>query len=193
MRVLADKLNVVWSSKVMPSAASGPVISASCSKIGSLMRSAATFPGLPRVTVALPCSVATWPTSPVASSAAGAAGFCAGAGGFCARAAKGQSIAPGDVQTAANFLMKSRRFKLASEGIAAGKRRENKGKNPRKERAGRRPEESGYLLIVAAPALQTTSSCEPVAPEQPIAPMSLPSSISGIPPREATMSSRVAM
>jgi hypothetical protein len=57
MRVLADKLNVVWSSKVMPSAASGPVISASCSKIGSLMRSAATFPGLPRVTVALPCSV----------------------------------------------------------------------------------------------------------------------------------------
>jgi hypothetical protein len=88
MRVLADKLNVVWSSKVMPSAASGPVISASCSKIGSLMRSAATFPGLPRVTVALPCSVATWPTSPVASSAAGAAGFCAGAGGFCARAAK---------------------------------------------------------------------------------------------------------
>jgi hypothetical protein len=52
---------------------------------------------------------------------------------------------------------------------------------------------SGYLLMVAAPALQTTSSCEPVAPEQPIAPMSLPSSISGIPPREATMSSRVAM
>jgi hypothetical protein len=53
------------------------------------------------------------------------------------------------VQTAANFLMKSRRFKLASEGIAAGKRRENKGKNPRKERAGRRPEESGYLLITS--------------------------------------------
>src|ERR1700722_872974 len=134
----------------MPSAASGPVISASCSKIGSLMRSAATFPGLPRVTVALPCSVATWPTSPVASSAAAGAGeFCAAGGGFCARAAKGQSIAAGDAQTAANFLMKSRRFKLASEGIPAGNRRENKGKKPRKESAGRRPEESGYLLITS--------------------------------------------
>jgi hypothetical protein len=45
--------------------------------------------------------------------------------------------------------MKSRRFKLASEGIPAGNRRENKGKKPRKESAGRRPEESGYLLITS--------------------------------------------
>jgi len=43
-----------------------------------------------------------------------------GAGGFCARAANGQSIAAGDVQIAANFLMKSRRFKLASEGFPTG-------------------------------------------------------------------------
>jgi hypothetical protein len=47
-------------------------------------------------------------------------------------------------------------------------------------------------LIVAAPALQTASSCDPVPPEQPIAPTSLPSSISGMPPREATTSSSVA-
>jgi hypothetical protein len=46
-------------------------------------------------------------------------------------------------------------------------------------------------LIVAAPAMHTTSSCEPVAPEQPIAPMILSFSIRGIPPREATISSIV--
>jgi hypothetical protein len=44
-----------------------------------------------------------------------------------------------------------------------------------------------------APAVHTTSSCEPVAPEQPMAPMILPSSISGMPPREAITSSSVAM
>ena len=49
-----------------------------------------------------------------------------------------------------------------------------------------------HLLIVAAPTKQTASSCEPVAPEQPIAPISLPSSIKGIPPREAIMSSSVS-
>jgi hypothetical protein len=46
------------------------------------MRNAATLPGLPRVTDALPCSVATCPISPVDWSAP------ASAGGFCARAAK---------------------------------------------------------------------------------------------------------
>jgi hypothetical protein len=46
-----------------------------------------------------------------------------------------------------------------------------------------------YLLMVAAAAIHTTSSCEPVPPEHPIAPMSLPPSISGMPPREAMTSS----
>jgi hypothetical protein len=93
-------------------------------KIGSLTRSAATLPGLPRVTDAAPCSVATCPTSPVACSAP------AGAGGFCARAANGQNIA-GDVQIAANFLMKSRRFKLASEGFPTGGAGNQHNKSPR--------------------------------------------------------------
>ena len=48
-----------------------------------------------------------------------------------------------------------------------------------------------YLLIVAAPALQPTSSCEPVPPEHPMAPISFPSSTSGMPPREAITSSSV--
>ena len=46
-------------------------------------------------------------------------------------------------------------------------------------------------LMVAAPTLQATSSCEPVPPEQPIAPISLPPSTSGMPPREAMTPSRV--
>src|SRR4051794_36006810 len=37
-------------------------------------------------------------------------------------------------------------------------------------------------LTTAAPALLTISSCESVPPEQPIAPMITPSSISGMPP-----------
>ena len=48
-----------------------------------------------------------------------------------------------------------------------------------------------YLLTVTAPTMHTASSCEPVPPEQPIAPMILSFSISGIPPREAMTSSRV--
>jgi len=44
-------------------------------------------------------------------------------------------------------------------------------------------------LTVAAPTLQATSSCDPVPPEQPIAPTIFPPSMSGIPPREATMPS----
>ncbi len=47
-------------------------------------------------------------------------------------------------------------------------------------------------LIVAAPALHATSSCDPVPPEQPIAPTIFPPSMSGIPPREAIMPSRVS-
>src|SRR6266540_1197254 len=46
-------------------------------------------------------------------------------------------------------------------------------------------------LTVAAPALQTTSSCEPVPPEQPMAPISFPPSRSGIPPREPITPSSV--
>src|SRR4029077_1513462 len=41
-----------------------------------------------------------------------------------------------------------------------------------------------YLLIVLAAAVQTASSCAPVPPEQPTAPMILPPSINGMPPRE---------
>jgi hypothetical protein len=55
----------------------------------------------------------------------------------------------------------------------------------------RQPPDAKRYLIVAAPAMHTTSSCEPVAPEQPIAPMILLSSTSGIPPREAMTSSSV--
>lgn len=43
----------------------------------------------------------------------------------------------------------------------------------------------------ATPARATTSSCEPVPPEQPMAPMIRPASTSGMPPREAITSSRV--
>jgi predicted Zn-dependent peptidase len=45
-------------------------------------------------------------------------------------------------------------------------------------------------VMAPAPAMHTTSSCEPVAPERPIAPMILLSSTNGIPPREAMTSSR---
>ena len=55
------------------------------------------------------------------------------------------------------------------------------------------PSSSRYLLMPLAPAVQTASSWEPVPPEQPIAPMILPSSIKGIPPREAITSSSVKM
>src|ERR1700739_1586327 len=48
-----------------------------------------------------------------------------------------------------------------------------------------------YYLTVAAPALHATSSCDPVPPEQPIAPMSFPLSTSGIPPRVAITPSSV--
>jgi hypothetical protein len=40
-------------------------------------------------------------------------------------------------------------------------------------------------VITDAPALLTTSSCESVPPEQPIAPTILPCSINGMPPRDA--------
>src|SRR4051794_606931 len=43
----------------------------------------------------------------------------------------------------------------------------------------------GLGQTTAAPALLTTSSCESVPPEQPMAPIILPFSMSGIPPREA--------
>jgi len=43
-----------------------------------------------------------------------------------------------------------------------------------------------YWLSAAIPALATTSSCAPVPPEQPMAPIILPPSINGTPPREAT-------
>ncbi len=48
-------------------------------------------------------------------------------------------------------------------------------------------------FTIAAPALAITSSCEPVPPDTPIAPISLPPSISGMPPREAITSSSVMM
>src|SRR5580700_6449420 len=65
-------------------------------------------------------------------------------------------------------------------------------------RAARRPPSPSdlllvvnYLLIVFAAAVQVASSCEPVPPEQPMAPINLPPSTSGMPPREAMTSSSV--
>ena len=49
----------------------------------------------------------------------------------------------------------------------------------------RRPARPQRYLNSAAPALQATSSCEPVPPEQPMAPITFPFSTSGIPPRAA--------
>src|ERR1700676_175923 len=49
-----------------------------------------------------------------------------------------------------------------------------------------------HLPIVAAAVAQTASSCEPVPPEQPMAPMILPPSSKGMPPREAMISSSVS-
>ena len=46
-------------------------------------------------------------------------------------------------------------------------------------------------FTVAAPTLQATSSCDPVPPEHPMAPTTLPFSSSGIPPREAMTPSSV--
>ena len=50
---------------------------------------------------------------------------------------------------------------------------------------------ASYRFTASAPALQITSSCEPVPPEQPMAPTSLPPSRMGMPPRDAMTSSRV--
>ena len=47
------------------------------------------------------------------------------------------------------------------------------------------------LLTMAAPAVATTSSCDPEPPEHPIAPMIFPFSTSGIPPADATTPSSV--
>jgi hypothetical protein len=57
---------------------------------------------------------------------------------------------------------------------------------------GLRPSRMRHLLTVAAPTVQAASSCDPAPPEQPIAPTNLPSSISGMPPRDAMMSSSVS-
>jgi hypothetical protein len=43
----------------------------------------------------------------------------------------------------------------------------------------------------ATPACETTSSCEPLPPLTPIAPINLPPTTSGLPPREAITSSSV--
>ncbi len=51
---------------------------------------------------------------------------------------------------------------------------------------------AGGWSITAAPALLTTSSCESVPPEQPIAPIILPCSISGMPPRDAMIPSNAS-
>jgi hypothetical protein len=51
--------------------------------------------------------------------------------GAVASQANGQSIAAGDVQIAANFLMKSRRFKLASEGFPTGGAGNQRNNSPR--------------------------------------------------------------
>ena len=50
---------------------------------------------------------------------------------------------------------------------------------------------SENYFSAATPACEITSSCEPVPPLTPIAPMILPPTISGLPPREAITSSSV--
>src|SRR4051794_31320858 len=75
MEALADRLNVVSSSKITPSVAFGAVRSTSPLRIGSLTFSA--IEALPRVTVALPWTLATLPISSAADGAAGGAGVCA--------------------------------------------------------------------------------------------------------------------
>jgi len=47
-------------------------------------------------------------------------------------------------------------------------------------------------LSAACPASDTTLSCEPVAPLTPMAPITLPSTTRGLPPRDAITSSSVA-
>ena len=59
MRVFAERLKVVSSSKVTPSEELAPVSSVSFLKIGSLTCSATAAAALARLTVALPCRVAT--------------------------------------------------------------------------------------------------------------------------------------
>ena len=48
-----------------------------------------------------------------------------------------------------------------------------------------------FHLSAATPASETTSSCEPVPPLTPMAPINLPPTTSGLPPREAITSSSV--
>lgn len=48
-----------------------------------------------------------------------------------------------------------------------------------------------FYFTKTAPALATASSCEPVPPEQPMEPISLPDSTKGMPPRDAMTSSKV--
>src|SRR6185437_4716873 len=43
-----------------------------------------------------------------------------------------------------------------------------------------------YYFSAATPACEIVSSCEPLPPETPMAPMSLPPTTSGLPPREPT-------
>ena len=85
MRVSADRLNVVSSSKVTPSEEFAPVASVSFLNIGSATCNAVAA-ALPRVTVALPCRVATWPTELSAGAAAGACVAALRCGGWPARA-----------------------------------------------------------------------------------------------------------
>jgi hypothetical protein len=54
------------------------------------------------------------------------------------------------------------------------------------------PPLTGSLLINAAPALLTISSWESAPPEQPIAPIIIPCSISGMPPRDAMIPSNAS-
>src|SRR5271156_317334 len=122
MRVLCDRLNVVWSSKVTPSVEFTAVSSVSFLKIGSAVFNAIAE-ALPRTTVTLPCSVATWPTDVSVACAGGAGG-----GGFCARAGRGQIAGQVASQAAAvpeRSVMNSRRFMPAQETPAKRQPTEN--------------------------------------------------------------------
>src|SRR2546426_2851047 len=105
-----------------------------------------------------------------------------------------------ELQPGAHFLQLRRL--LVDVDVAAAPEQRERGGEPADAAAGnqntrlhlRATGEDGrgsYRFTASAPALQTTSSCEPVPPEQPMAPTSLPPSRMGMPPRDAMTSSRV--
>src|SRR5882762_7961708 len=106
----------------------------------------------------------------------------------------------GELQSGAHFLQLRGLF--VDVDVAAAPEQRERRREPADAAAGnqntrlhlRATGEDGaasYRFTASAPALQITSSCEPVPPEQPMAPTSLPPSRMGMPPRDAMTSSSV--